>query len=103
MRCRQSRSADIRWDALIPRVTLSCAERCRSSRFSSMIDLHGTGLDRFWAGKPSFGLATRQRRAYGGAAMPAHPFDLTGKVTLITGANSGLGFGFADAIARAGS
>src|SRR5262249_42475530 len=33
---------------------------------------------------------------------PAHPFDLTGKVTLITGANSGLGFGFADAIARAG-
>src|SRR2546428_9730464 len=34
--------------------------------------------------------------------MPAHPFDLTGKVTLITGANSGLGFGFADAIARAG-
>jgi NAD(P)-dependent dehydrogenase (short-subunit alcohol dehydrogenase family) len=35
--------------------------------------------------------------------MPrAHPFDLSGKVTLITGANSGLGFGFADAIARAG-
>jgi len=34
--------------------------------------------------------------------MPSHPFDLTGKVTLITGANSGLGFGFADAIARAG-
>ena len=34
--------------------------------------------------------------------MPAHPFDLSGKVTLITGANSGLGFGFAEAIARAG-
>ena len=34
--------------------------------------------------------------------MAAHPFDLSGKVTLITGANSGLGFGFADAIARAG-
>src|SRR5262245_48537247 len=34
--------------------------------------------------------------------MPAHPFDLTGKVTLITGANSGIGFGFAEAIARAG-
>jgi NAD(P)-dependent dehydrogenase (short-subunit alcohol dehydrogenase family) len=34
--------------------------------------------------------------------MAAHPFDLTGKVTLITGANSGLGFGFAEAIARAG-
>src|SRR5262245_48931936 len=33
---------------------------------------------------------------------PRHPFDLTGKVTLITGANSGIGFGFADAIARAG-
>ena len=34
--------------------------------------------------------------------MPSHPFDLTGKVTLITGANSGLGLGFAEAIARAG-
>jgi len=34
--------------------------------------------------------------------MPAHPFNLTGKVTLITGANSGLGLGYADAIARAG-
>jgi NAD(P)-dependent dehydrogenase (short-subunit alcohol dehydrogenase family) len=34
--------------------------------------------------------------------MPSHPFDLSGKVTLITGANSGLGFGYADAIARAG-
>jgi NAD(P)-dependent dehydrogenase (short-subunit alcohol dehydrogenase family) len=32
--------------------------------------------------------------------MPAHPFDLTGKVTLVTGANSGIGF--AEAIARAG-
>src|SRR5512134_593902 len=34
--------------------------------------------------------------------MPANPFDLSGKVTLITGANSGLGLGYADAIARAG-
>ena len=34
--------------------------------------------------------------------MRAHPFDLTGKVTLITGANSGIGLGFADAVARAG-
>ena len=34
--------------------------------------------------------------------MASHPFDLTGKVTLITGANSGLGLGYADAIARAG-
>jgi NAD(P)-dependent dehydrogenase (short-subunit alcohol dehydrogenase family) len=31
-----------------------------------------------------------------------NPFDLSGKVVLITGANSGLGLGFADAIARAG-
>jgi len=30
-------------------------------------------------------------------------FDLTGKVALITGANSGLGFGFAEGLARAGS
>jgi NAD(P)-dependent dehydrogenase (short-subunit alcohol dehydrogenase family) len=30
------------------------------------------------------------------------PFDLTGKVALITGANAGIGLGFAEAIARAG-
>jgi NAD(P)-dependent dehydrogenase (short-subunit alcohol dehydrogenase family) len=30
-------------------------------------------------------------------------FDLTGKVALVTGANSGLGFGFAEGLARAGS
>lgn len=34
--------------------------------------------------------------------MTASLFDLTGKVVLITGANSGLGLGFANAIARAG-
>ena len=34
--------------------------------------------------------------------MTANPFDLTGKVTLVTGANSGLGLGWANAIARAG-
>lgn len=31
-----------------------------------------------------------------------NPFDLTGKVTLVTGANSGLGLGFAEGIAAAG-
>jgi len=36
------------------------------------------------------------------ASMSAHPFDLSGKVALITGANAGLGLGFAEAIARAG-
>lgn len=35
--------------------------------------------------------------------MPENLFDLTGKVALITGANSGLGFGFARGLARAGS
>jgi NAD(P)-dependent dehydrogenase (short-subunit alcohol dehydrogenase family) len=30
-------------------------------------------------------------------------FDLSGKVALVTGANSGLGFGFAEGLARAGS
>lgn len=34
--------------------------------------------------------------------MSPNPFDLTGKVALVTGANSGLGLGFAEGIARAG-
>jgi NAD(P)-dependent dehydrogenase (short-subunit alcohol dehydrogenase family) len=35
--------------------------------------------------------------------MAENLFDLTGKVALITGANSGLGFGFANGLARAGA
>ena len=35
--------------------------------------------------------------------MPENLFDLTGKVALVTGANAGLGLGFADALARAGA
>ena len=34
--------------------------------------------------------------------MGAHPFDLSGKVALITGANAGIGLGYAEAIAGAG-
>jgi NAD(P)-dependent dehydrogenase (short-subunit alcohol dehydrogenase family) len=34
--------------------------------------------------------------------VTANPFDLTGKVTLVTGANSGLGLGWATAVAQAG-
>jgi NAD(P)-dependent dehydrogenase (short-subunit alcohol dehydrogenase family) len=34
--------------------------------------------------------------------MPAHPFDLTGKVALVTGGNSGIGLGMAKAVAAAG-
>jgi NAD(P)-dependent dehydrogenase (short-subunit alcohol dehydrogenase family) len=34
--------------------------------------------------------------------MPTNPFDLTGKVALITGANAGIGYGFAEAIAGSG-
>jgi NAD(P)-dependent dehydrogenase (short-subunit alcohol dehydrogenase family) len=34
--------------------------------------------------------------------MAYQPFDLSGKVALITGGNSGIGLGFADAIARSG-
>ena len=35
--------------------------------------------------------------------MTEKMFDLTGKVALVTGANSGLGFAFAEGMARAGS
>lgn len=35
--------------------------------------------------------------------MPENLFDLSGKVALVTGANSGLGFAFARGLARAGS
>ncbi|KUR76794.1 SDR family NAD(P)-dependent oxidoreductase [Novosphingobium sp. Fuku2-ISO-50] len=35
--------------------------------------------------------------------MAQNLFDLTGKVALVTGANSGLGYGFAEGLARAGS
>src|SRR5581483_9801442 len=35
--------------------------------------------------------------------MPKNYFDLTGKKALITGANSGLGLGFAHALAKSGA
>ena len=35
--------------------------------------------------------------------MPYEPFDLSGKVALVTGGNGGIGLGMADAMARAGA
>ena len=35
--------------------------------------------------------------------MTYEPFDLTGKVALITGGNGGIGLGFAEAVAKAGA
>jgi len=42
------------------------------------------------------------REHEGASRRPTNPFDLTGKVALVTGANSGLGLGWAEGIARAG-
>jgi NAD(P)-dependent dehydrogenase (short-subunit alcohol dehydrogenase family) len=47
-------------------------------------------------------LDTAAERQTGGSIMAYTPFDLTGKVALVTGGNSGIGLGMAMAMAQAG-